>query len=242
MGKIIETYLGDWYDFMKPILITQAFNSITEQIKARANAGAVVYPGKGKTFRAFKLCPLESVKVVILGQDPYHDGSATGLAFANREGARPSPSLRNIITCVKNDFGDVDVNVTLEDWAKQGVLLLNTALTVEKGRAGIHTSLWKPFTRMFIQKLSIDKPNLVFVLWGKKAQEYQKFIRGQHTILTAPHPAAESYSGGKAGFFTCGHFKKINETLAEPIQWFAMSEEEKEKWNNYLDDEMKLTV
>ena len=166
---------------------------------------------------------------MILGQDPYHDGSATGLAFANRADRRKvSPSLKNIITAVEIDYGNkhevnvkglLDVDVSLESWAKQGVLLLNTALTVEQGKAGSHTELWKDFTRMFIEMLSRNKSNLVFVLWGKKAQAYEPYIRGNQTILKAAHPASESYTGGNSGFYTCGHFNIINETLDKPIEW-----------------------
>ena len=211
--------LGDWYKILGIIFQSENFTKLTDQHRNNTTE-YTVYPEKGRTFKAFKMCPLKSLKVVILGQDPYHDGSATGLAFANN-GGRVSPSLRNIIQTVKNDFGDVYVNPNLESWAKQGVLLLNTALTVEKGKAGSHIDLWMPFTRDLITSLSIYKPGLVWVLWGKKAQDYEKHIMypNGHTILRAPHPAAEAYSGGKAGFFTCGHFKKINEKLEKPIEW-----------------------
>ena len=113
----------------------------------------------------------------------------------------------------------LDVDVSLEGWARQGVLLLNTALTVEQGKAGSHTELWKDFTRMFIEMLSRNKSNLVFVLWGKKAQYYEQYIRGNQTILKAAHPASESYTGGNSGFYTCGHFNIINETIDKSIEW-----------------------
>ena len=229
MNKIMESQLGDWYPMLLPILKTKTFQKITAEIRSLRSRGVTVLPDTSITFKAFRLCPLKDVKVVILGQDPYHDGSATGLAFANRANKRKiSPSLKNIITAVEMDYGKkhdvnvkglLDVDVTLESWAKQGVLLLNTALTVEKGKAGSHTELWKNFTRMFIEMLSRNKSNLVFVLWGKKSQEYIPYIRGSQHILQAAHPAAESYSGGKAGFFTCGHFNSINEILDEPIEW-----------------------
>lgn len=221
----VKEQVGGWYKILEPIFKSEYFRKLVDQHRQNIT-NSIVYPKRGKTFRAFQMCPLESVKVIILGQDPYHDGSATGLAFANDGVGRVSPSLRNIIQTVKNDFGDVEVSTDLESWAKQGVLLLNTALTVERGKAGSHLDLWMPFTRDVITNLSLEKPHLIWVLWGKKAQEYEKHImyKAAHTILKAPHPAAESYSGGKAGFFTCGHFKKINDKLIasshkQPIQW-----------------------
>ena len=220
----IKEQVGEWHTILDPIFRSGFFRKLTDQHRHHMT-NSIVYPKRGKTFRAFQMCPFESLKVVILGQDPYHDGSATGLAFANDGGGRISSSLRNIIQTVKNDFGAVDVNPNLESWAKQGVLLLNTALTVEKGKAGSHVNMWMPFTRDFITRLSVLKPNLIWVFWGKKAQEYEKHIiyPNGHSFFRAPHPAAESYSGGKAGFFTCQHFKKINEQLikyeVEPIEW-----------------------
>lgn len=178
MSKIIQNQVGDWYPLMTPILHSQIFQRIAAHIRMRRAEGHVILPNTRDTFKAFRLCPLKDVKVVILGQDPYHDGSATGLAFANHADKRKvSPSLKNIITAVETDYGAsqgvnvkglLDVDITLESWARQGVLLLNTALSVEKGKAGSHTDLWKPFTKMIIEALSLYRNNLVFVLWGKK--------------------------------------------------------------------------
>ena len=216
----VKEQVGDWYNMLEPMFKMDYFQKLIEQHRKNVTTSKV-YPERGKVFKAFELCSLESVRVIILGQDPYHDGSATGLAFANDGVGRVSPSLRNVIQTVKNDYGAVHVNPNLESWAKQGVLLLNTALTVQKGMPGSHIDMWMPFTRDFITKLSLEKPHLVWVLWGKKAQEYGKHImyKAAHTILSAPHPAAEVYSGGKAGFFTCEHFKKINDKLKQPIDW-----------------------
>ena len=229
MSKVLENQMGDWYPLLLPILQTKTFKRITETIRTRKAEGHTILPDTSKTFRALKMCQLKDVRVVILGQDPYHDGSATGLAFANPKNTRRiSPSLKNIITAIETDYGSkhsvnvkglLDVDITLESWASQGVLLLNTALTVEKGKAGSHTELWKDFTRMFVEMLSRNKSNLVFVLWGKKAQEYEMYIRNNHTILKAAHPAAESYSGGRAGFFSCGHFNSINQIVSPRIEW-----------------------
>ena len=229
MSKVIQSQVGDWYPLLLPIIKTQTFQKIAAGIRSARETGRTILPDTSRTFKAFRLCPLKNVRVVILGQDPYHDGSATGLAFANRTGTRKvSPSLKNIITAVEIDYGNkhevnvkglLDIDVSLESWARQGVLLLNTALTVEQGKAGSHTELWKDFTRMFIEMLSRNKSNLVFVLWGKKAQYYEQYIRGNQTILKAAHPASESYTGGNSGFYTCGHFNIINETIDKSIEW-----------------------
>tara|TARA_R110000868_G_scaffold404102_2_gene681973 strand:- start:1547 stop:2266 length:720 start_codon:yes stop_codon:yes gene_type:complete len=222
MSKAIENQVGDWYPLLDPIVSSDYFRTVGGKLKQCKQAFKKVYPETTKTFRAFKMCQMKDVKVVILGQDPYHDGSATGLCFGNtNEGSRISPSLRNIVKAVETDLGTlcVDFDYSLESWANQGVLLLNTALTVEKGKAGSHVDLWKPFTQDFIHLLTSTKDNIIFVLWGKKAQEYEQFIKGDNKILKAAHPAAESYSGGKAGFFTCGHFSTINKMIDTPINW-----------------------
>jgi uracil-DNA glycosylase len=125
--------------------------------------------------------------VVILGQDPYHDGSATGLAFANSgDGPRISPSLAWIKKALEHDYDTLclDFDYGLTSWAKQGVLLLNTALTVEKGKAGSHTVLWNTFTKELLTSLTSTKDDIIFVLWGKKAQDYAKFIKGNNKIVT----------------------------------------------------------
>lgn len=222
MSKAIESQVGDWYPLLDPIVNSDYFRTVITQIKKCKAEGKKVYPDTKFTFRAFKMCQLKDVKVVILGQDPYHDGSATGLAFGNsHESFRMSPSLRNIVQAVETDLGSLCVNFdpTLESWAKQGVLLLNTALTVEKGQAGSHVHLWNQFTKDVIHLLTSSKDNIIFVLWGKKAQDYAKYIKGDNHILMAAHPAAESYSGGKAGFYTCKHFSHINNILDAPIDW-----------------------
>ena len=222
MSQAIKNQVGDWYELLEPILSTPTFKKIATHIKTRKANGYKILPETSNTFRAFKLCQKKDTKVIILGQDPYHDGSATGLAFANKsDSLRVSPSLKNIITAVEQDLDSllIDFDITLESWAEQGVLLLNTALTVEKARPGIHTELWRPFTQLVLEAISSQKDGYVFMLWGKKAQDYEKFIIGNHTILKAAHPAAESYSGGRAGFFSCGHFTSANQVLPNSICW-----------------------
>jgi len=222
MSKAIESQVGDWYPLLEPIISSDKFKPIASEIKRCKQTFTKIYPETTKTFRAFKLCQLADTRVVILGQDPYHDGRATGLCFANNIGlGKPSPSLQWIVKALEYEYDTicVDFDYDLETWASQGVLLLNTALTVVKGYAGSHTELWRPFTEELITNLSLTKNNIIFVLWGKKAQEYSKFIHGNNKIITAPHPAADAYTGGKAGFHTSGSFSAVNKFLSEPIKW-----------------------
>tara|TARA_R100000951_G_C2631491_1_gene177786 strand:- start:10 stop:726 length:717 start_codon:yes stop_codon:yes gene_type:complete len=218
----IKNQVGDWYPLLEPIVTSDYFKKVITQIKKQKAMGLKIYPDTKVTFRAFKMCQFADVKVVILGQDPYHDGSATGLAFANSDQSpRMSPSLHWITKAIEHDYDTLCVNfdVTLEEWANQGVLLLNTALTVVSGNAGSHVALWDKFTKDFIQHLSEQKDNVIFVLWGKYAQGYAKYIKGNNKIVTAPHPAADAYTGGRAGFHTSGTFRNINSFLPGPIKW-----------------------
>ena len=162
-------------------------------------------------FNAFELCPFDSVKVVILGQDPYHGvNQAHGLAFSVQDSITIPPSLKNIYKELEKDLGTpISKSGNLERWAKQGVLLLNTTLTVESGKAGSHQGWgWETFTDAVIQKISDTKENIVFLLWGKYAQEKGKIIdAGKHLVLTAAHPSPLSAYNG---FFGCQHFSKTN--------------------------------
>ena len=178
-----------------------------------------VFPSRRDIFKAFRYTPYTDVKVVILGQDPYHDGSADGLSFSNSITNKISPSLRNILKEVENEFPENKDNISngrldpqdLSRWAKQGVLMLNTALTVEKSNAGSHLELWMPFTIKVFQALN-NKNDIVWILLGKEAQKFSRLITNKtHTILTASHPASEIYGNG--GFFNSGIFRKCNEEL-----------------------------
>jgi uracil-DNA glycosylase len=173
-----------------------------------------VFPTQENIFNAFKLCPVDELKVVILGQDPYHGaGQAHGLSFSVPEGVKIPPSLRNIHTELNSN-----VNITisgsgnLERWADQGVLLLNAVLTVEEGRPSSHRGLgWETFTDAVIQKISNEKEHVVFLLWGKYAQEKGKNIdTSKHLVLIAPHPSPLS---AYKGFLGCAHFNKVNQYL-----------------------------
>ena len=175
----------------------------------------VVYPLGKQIFSAFNLTPFNKVKVVILGQDPYHGaGQAHGLCFSVQDGVKPPPSLINIYKEIKEDMG-IKINDTkgnLEKWAKQGVLLLNATLTVRANNAGSHQGKgWESFTDNVIRVLSEQRKGLVFILWGNFAQAKESLIdSNKHFILKAAHPSPFSVY---RGFFGCKHFSKTNEIL-----------------------------
>jgi uracil-DNA glycosylase len=187
--------------------------------------GKEVYPPKEQVFRALELCPLEKTKVVIIGQDPYHGpGQANGLAFSVNKGVKLPPSLRNIY---EELVSDLDVSYPkhgdLTQWAERGVLLLNTILTVEKGKPLSHAGLgWEYYTLNCINALFIKQINpIVFILWGINARKYKEYVRGEgYLILESSHPSP--YSAHK-GFFGSKPFSKANEFLkaygADPVDW-----------------------
>jgi len=183
-----------------------------------------IYPPGTKIFSAFNFTPFDEVKVVIIGQDPYHGpGQAHGLCFSVPEGIAPPPSLKNIFKEIQSDLG-VDPSETgnLENWAAQGVLLLNATLTVRAGQAGSHQNKgWENFTDAVIKNLSVRRKGLVFLLWGSFAQRKAELIDGtRHHILKAPHPSPLS---AHRGFFGCRHFSQTNEILKkngiQEIDW-----------------------
>ena len=184
----------------------------------------IIYPPGKQIFNAFDHTPFDKVKVVILGQDPYHGpGQAHGLCFSVPEGVRQPPSLVNIFKEIARDLGiDPPSHGNLEKWADQGVLLLNATLTVEQGKAGAHQGKgWERFTDAVIDHLNRDRDGLVFMLWGSYAQKKGAIIdRQRHLVLTAPHPSPLS---AHRGFIGCGHFSKANEYLMglgkEAIDW-----------------------
>ena len=183
-----------------------------------------VYPPGNKIFAAFNHTPFSDVKVVIIGQDPYHRaGQANGLCFSVADGIKKPPSLVNIFKEIHQDLGlDIPESGNLEHWAQQGVLLLNATLTVRAKNAGSHQKQgWEQFTDSCIRKLSSERKNLIFLLWGRFAQNKAALIdSSKHHILTAPHPSPFS---AYSGFFGCGHFSKTNELLQQmnkpTIQW-----------------------
>lgn len=177
-----------------------------------------VFPSRQDVFKVFRLTPFNEVRCVILAMDPYPiEGQADGLAFSNSKSNTISPSLKNILKEIDDEFpenrdiishGRLDLQ-DLSRWSKQGVLLLNAALTVEKGKAGSHLELWKPFTIKVLQTLN-TKNDIIWLFLGKESQKFTKFITNlSHTVILGVHPAAEAYSQN-AGFFGSNCFKKIN--------------------------------
>jgi len=183
-----------------------------------------VYPPGSRIFAAFDVTPFDNVKVVILGQDPYHGaGQAHGLCFSVPKGVQKPPSLLNICKELNTDLGiPIAKHGNLEKWAKQGVLMLNATLTVRANMAGSHQNRgWETFTNAAIEKLSGQKSGLIFILWGAYAQAKEQIIdTSKHHILKAPHPSPLSVH---RGFFGCKHFSKTNELLIKqgktPIDW-----------------------
>jgi uracil-DNA glycosylase len=214
--KTWQTYLAE--EKQKPY-----FKKLLDTVKQEMQK-KVIYPKSKDIFNALKLTPFEKVKVVIIGQDPYHGpNQAHGLAFSVQKGVATPPSLQNIFQELKNDLNISPPNHgCLEEWAKQGVLLLNTVLTVEAGKAHSHANLgWETFTDKIIQILNDEKENLVFLLWGSHAQKKGLQIDPtKHHILKAPHPSPLS---AHRGFLGCRHFSKTNAFLEkvgkEPINW-----------------------
>ncbi len=212
-----------WKEALKEEFAKPYFAELAEFVRKEYKS-AKVYPPPKFVFRAFELCPFNKVRVVILGQDPYHgQGQADGLCFSVPEGVAMPPSLQNIYKEIQDDLGlEIPASGNLERWAKQGVFLLNATLTVRAKNPGSHQHRgWEQFTDAVIKTLSDKKENLVFLLWGKYAQEKGVVIdRKKHLVLTAAHPSPYSAS---AGFFGCHHFSKTNNYLKkhsqEPIKW-----------------------
>jgi len=214
---------ASWKEVLADEFDKDYFKTLAASVK-EAYLSRTVFPSPKHVFNAFALCPFDTVKVVILGQDPYHGtGQAHGLSFSVPEGIAVPPSLQNIYKEIKNDIGiDVPSSGNLERWAAQGVLLLNATLTVEAHKAGSHQGLgWEAFTDAVIKKISEEKEHVVFMLWGRYAQEKGAHIdASKHLVLKAAHPSPFSAYNG---FFGCKHFSKTNEYLTEhsikPIEW-----------------------
>jgi uracil-DNA glycosylase len=203
------------------------FKAITAHLKAESNAGKTIYPAKEDTFNALKYTPFTDVKVVIIGQDPYHGhNQAHGLCFSVKKGVRPPPSLMNIYKELYSDLGIIPPqHGNLEQWAHQGVLLLNSTLTVEASKPQSHAKIgWQQFTDAIIEQLNHHPQSIVYLLWGAYAQSKQKLIdTSKHRILTAPHPSPLS---AHRGFLGCKHFSKANALLKklgrDPIDWILI--------------------
>ncbi len=213
-----------WQDVLGHEKQLAYFQSILQFLKTEAEKGKKIYPAPENIFNALKLTPFDEIKVVILGQDPYHGPrQAHGLSFSVLPGIAPPPSLQNIFKEIHDDLGlPIPKQGHLDKWAKQGVLLLNTALSVEAGKPQSHANIgWHQFTDKIIEKINQEKEGVVFLLWGSPAQKKAALIDSQkHYILKAAHPSPLS---AHRGFFGCKHFSKTNEILKklgkEPIDW-----------------------
>ncbi|MCB5225496.1 uracil-DNA glycosylase [Alishewanella sp. 16-MA] len=217
-----------WADVLAAEKQQPYFLDLLAQVEQARASGKVIYPPSNEVFNAFKLTPLAQLKVVILGQDPYHGpNQAHGLAFSVRAGVKVPPSLRNIYKELALEYADFSATDQgcLQRWAEQGVLLLNTVLTVEANSPNSHQKLgWEMFTDFVIQQISAHSEQVVFLLWGSHAQKKARLIDAQrHHILTAPHPSPLS---AHRGFFGCGHFLQTNSLLKAagktPINWHAI--------------------
>ena len=211
-----------WYDLLKDEFGKQYFLDLQDFLK-NEYANYIIYPEEKNIFNALNAVPFDKVKVVIIGQDPYHEPrQAQGVSFSVPEDVDIPPSLVNIMREIESDLGvKCEKNGNLTRWAKQGVLLLNTVLTVRKGMANSHKDKgWERLTRKIIEILGQRKEPIVFLLWGSYAQSYQELIAPWHLVLKAPHPSPLS---AYRGFFGCKHFSKCNQFLIEhgqtPIDW-----------------------
>ncbi len=213
-----------WKSVMSAEFSNDYFFKIKDFLLEEKKKGHTVYPPGNLIFNAFNLTPFDRVEVVILGQDPYHGrGQAHGLCFSVPYGITPPPSLVNIFKELHSDVNTtIPNNGNLEDWARQGVLLLNALLTVRANEPASHRGVgWENFTDAVIRKISEKKSGVVFLLWGKFAQEKEVLIdQSKHFILKAAHPSPYS---ANAGFFGCRHFSKTNDLLIaqkkSPINW-----------------------
>lgn len=213
-----------WKTRVGPLLEQPQMLALADFLRAEKRAGKVIYPPGLQIFAALDSTPFDAVKVVILGQDPYHGpGQAHGLCFSVRPGVPTPPSLDNIFKEIQRDLGIARPDHgCLLPWARQGVLLLNSVLTVERGLAGSHAGKgWEGFTDACIDALNRERGNLVFLLWGSYAQAKGKLIdRQRHLVLKAPHPSPLS---AHRGFIGCGHFSRANEYLRDrgghPVDW-----------------------
>ena len=215
---------SSWKELLKPEFNKPYFQQIVLHLKTERLKKKIIYPPGGFIFNAFDKTPIDRVKVVILGQDPYHGpGQAHGLCFSVQMETPPPPSLNNIYKELHNDIGiKIPNHGNLTHWAEQGVFLLNASLTVRAGEPMSHSKIgWAEFTDTVIKKISDEREHVVFLLWGKFAQEKKALIdESKHLILKAAHPSPLS---AYSGFFGCRHFSKANAYLIskgiDPVDW-----------------------
>lgn len=207
--------MSEWHQVIGAEKKQDYFQHIMEQIRQARADGQVIYPADSEMFNAFKLTPFNELKVVLLGQDPYHGpNQAHGLAFSVQPGVAIPPSLRNIYKELQQEYSDYSLpqHGCLQAWAEQGVLLLNTSLTVVANQANSHRTLgWEQFTDRVISAISLQANHVVFLLWGGHAgRKIQLIDASKHTVLTAPHPSPLS---AYRGFIGCNHFREANKAL-----------------------------
>ena len=215
---------SSWKELLKPEFNKPYFQQIVLHLKTERLQKKIIYPPGGFIFNAFDKTPIDRVKVVILGQDPYHGpGQAHGLCFSVQMGTPPPPSLVNMYKELHNDIGiKIPNHGNLTHWAEQGVFLLNASLTVRAGEPMSHSKIgWAEFTDTVIKKISDEREHVVFLLWGKFAQEKKALIdESKHLILKAAHPSPLS---AYSGYFGCRHFSKANAYLIsngiDPVDW-----------------------
>ena len=220
--------LGDWNELLSPLFHSEKYAKIREFV-AEEYANYQVFPDKFDIYNCFRLTPLEKVKVVLLGQDPYHNvGQAHGLCFSVKDGVQKPPSLENIFKELKSDIGcPIPESGDLTKWAKEGVLLMNTSLSVREHQANSHSKCgWAWFTDSVIKLISDQKEHVVFILWGGNARSKKPLIDpSKHLILECAHPSPLSAYNG---FFGCNHFIRSNEFLASRgekcIDWSKINE------------------
>lgn len=214
-----------WFSLINSEKEKPYFKAIEKKLIAQKAEGETIFPDETLIFEAFNLTPFDEIKVVLLGQDPYHgEGEANGLCFSVNEGIKIPPSLRNIYKELESDITEFEKpnHGNLQNWAKQGVLLLNTSLTVLKDQANSHSKIgWQQFTNKVIESISNQNEKVVFILWGKNAHDKMEFINpNKHFIIKSVHPSPLSAS---RGFFGSKPFSKTNEYLLSnnktPIDW-----------------------
>lgn len=215
---------SSWLEYLAPEFEAPYMQKLQAFLMAEKQAGKVLYPAETQVFNAFNSTPFNNVKVVILGQDPYHGpNQAHGLCFSVARGVAAPPSLVNIFKEIERDLAiEAPNHGCLQAWAEQGVLLLNATLTVEQGKAGAHQKQgWEIFTDKVISLLNDHGENIVFFLWGSYAQKKGAYInKNKHLVLVAPHPSPLS---AYRGFIGCGHFSSANRYLKskgiKPVEW-----------------------
>jgi uracil-DNA glycosylase len=218
---------ANWRKALTEKVPETVFTSLESYLNERHQQGEIIFPDVPYWFRAINELPLQKVKVVIMGQDPYHGvGQAQGLSFSVPESAKIPPSLRNIFKEIESDCGIKNESGDLTRWLEQGVLLLNATLTVEQGKAGAHQKQgWEVITDAIITIVNEQQDNCVFLLWGGYAEKKATLLdSNKHLILTAPHPSPLS---AHRGWFNCRHFSKVNEHLnklsQQSINWHTGS-------------------